>query len=209
MIYKYSALLFCALALTAAFACSAHCLENSIEFRPVLSEGELQGKTFDLINSGGDSLYVWKLHYLSDHDLDRIDVTQSATKANIFMVVIKFNEDGKKRLYRFTKKFAKRRVAIFVEGKLVTAPVVWIPYFMGDKVVIKWPGSQKDLWAFANKVNSANPGIISLFIEEQGSYNDYAADEWARYYTELNNYIEQRRKRFASDVSITESERDF
>ena len=200
---------FCALTLTAAAAHVAQGAPNRVEFRPVLSEAELGGKAYDVVTSGDETLYVWKLRYLGDNDLDKVDIRQSATKGGEFIIVIKFNKEGKKRLYKFTKKFAKRRVAIFVEGKLVTVPLVWIPHFMGDKVVAKWPGNRKDLFAFASKINNANPSIASLYIEEQANYNDAAAEEWGNYYTGLNRYIEEQRKRFAESSATTEADREI
>lgn len=209
MANKCLKLFLCILLAITVMVPSAHCAQNHVEFKLVLSKGELEGKSFDVVKLGLEKLYIWRLHYLSDRDLDKVEIKRSATWANAFMIVIKFNKEGRKRLYKFTKKFAKRRVAIFADGKLMTTPIVWIPHFMGDKVVTRWPGSKKDLFDLAHKVNNANPSIGALYIEEQGAYNDAAADEWAKYYSNVNNFIEEKRKSMNADAREIESGRDI
>ena len=178
--------------------------KNSIEFRLVLSQDEIEGKKYTTVKDGSETLYVWQLHYLTESDLEKVEVYRSTANARSLMVGFKFTVDGRKRLYNFTKKYAKRRVAIFADDKLVTAPIIWIPYFMGDKVVVRWPGSQKDLLEFASRVNKRET-VVSLFIEEQGKYNDIASDEWAKYYERVNSFIEARRHHGHTSYSISQS----
>ena len=198
-----AALLFGMLLATILVGSSAG-VANRVEFRLVLAKNELLHRQYDVIQNGPEALYVWKLHYLSDRDLETVEMMRSASKSNLFMIGFKFNKDGRQRLYRFTKKFKKRRVAIFADGKLVTAPLIWVPYFMGERVVVQWPGTERELRSFAYTINKKET-IISLYIEETGKSNDIAADAWADLYGSLNKYVEKRSRQGAADYIAAQS----
>ena len=110
------------------------------------------------------------------------------------MVKFLFSEDGKKHLYRFTKRFSKRRVAILVNGKLTIAPVVWVPVFSGDRVVIPWLGTNKELAMFVDAIAKERQSLISLYADEVVTFNEVAADAWADVFENMNQYIEEKRK---------------
>lgn len=200
--------LFFAAVYVLAAATAGDCASCHVEFRPVLSQDELQGKKFDKIECGPGVLYVWGWHYLSERDLEKVEAFRSGTRRGVLMAGFTFNKEGRKRLYKFTKKFAKRQVAIFVEGAFAAVPVVWAPYFMGDRVVVDWPGTKKELLALAGKINRRDT-VISLYIEEQGRYNDIAADAWASAYENCHRYMERKRAQFNAARSSVEEVRDF
>jgi preprotein translocase subunit SecD len=189
-----------------AFTGISRAASYHIEFKPVLNADELAGKRFTVVDFGGEKLYLWNLRYLTERDMEKVEVYRSAARAKTLMAGFKFAGDGRKRLYRFTKKFAKRRVAILADGQLITAPVVWVPVFMGDKVVVTWPGTEKQLWDLAEKVNRQNDGIVTFYIDETVKYNEAAADDWAKFYETFNKYFEAKRKSQAYTMANVDSE---
>ena len=177
---------------------------NLVEIRLVLLPAEMEKEGFDVAKNGVDSVYVHKLPYLADRDIDKVEMFRSANEPGRLLVGFKFNETGKKRLYNFTKRFGQRRVAIFTEGRYVMSSSVISPVFLGGVVVIRWPGTESELRKFAFEMNKKPAGIISLYLEEQGKYNDVAADAWAETYANVNKYIEEKRAQAGGDRSLVE-----
>lgn len=191
-----------------AFAQTANPGPTNVAFKLVLSPSELAGKSFETVKAGNETLHIWNLNYLSDRDVGKTELIRTVGPDNQLMVSFVFNEEGKKKLYRFTKKYAKKRVAIFADSKLIGAPVVWLPNFMGERIVLRWPWSEKELRRFVSKMNTKPQTVIQLYIEEQGKYNDIAADSWGNMYTRMNNYFEARRRQTNADRSVVDAERE-
>lgn len=181
---------------------------NNIEFRPVLSQDELGGKKFDAVRSSGENIYVWRLNYLADSDIKNIEMLRSVNLSRQLFVGVVFNDDGKKRLYHFSKKFGKRRLAVFAEDNFLSTIPAEPPVFLGDKVIVRWPGTETELRSFVFKVNKKPQGIASLYIEEQGKYNDTAADAWAEAYGNMNRYVEAKSRQFAGEKELVEELRE-
>jgi hypothetical protein len=181
---------------------------NSVAFRPALSKDDLDGKRFDLISDGGGTVYVWRLKYIADRDIKNVDIFHSAADKRRLLVGFTINEDGAKRLRYFTKKFGVRRLVIFADGRLVGMIPAVPPAFLGDKIVVRWPGTEKELRSFAGKMNAQPPGILSLYIEEIGRYNDVAVDAWVSAYEDVNKFIEAKREESKTGKALVEELRE-
>jgi tRNA(adenine34) deaminase len=190
------------------FAALAIAGGNNIEFRPVLSQGELGGKSFDAIRNSGEIIYVWRLSYLADSDVKNVEMFRSVNVSRQFFVGVASNDEGKNRLRHFGKKFGKRRLAVFAEGNFLSTIPAEPPVFLGDKVIVRWPGTESELRSFVFKINKKPQGIASLYIEEQGKYNDVAADAWAEVYGNMNKYCEAKNRQFIVGKEIVEEIRE-
>jgi hypothetical protein len=177
---------------------------NIIEFRLVLVPDESGSMEFDIVKDGADSVYAQKLPYLADRDIDSVEIFRSASAARQLLVGFKFNETGRKRIYNLTKRFAGRRIAIFADGRYMMSSSVISPVFFKEMAVIRWPGTEAELRKFAAELNKKPPGIIALYIEEQGKYNDVAADAWAEAYLSVNKFIEEKRGQAVEARGIVE-----
>lgn len=200
-IAKYFCLALCLAASAAVFSAVFLILAapgfgsgNNVAFRPVLSKDDLEGKRFDPVRDGDETVYVWRLRYLADRDIKKVDVFQSAAAKGRLLVGFTVNDDGAKRLRYFTRKFGMRHLVIFADGKLIGMIPAVPPNFVGDKIVVKWPGTENELRAFATRMNKAPPGMLALYIEEIGKYNDVASDAWASAYEDINRFIEDKRE---------------
>jgi len=172
---------------------------NNIEFRLLLSPNELSKKSFDTVKTGAKSIHVWKMRYLSDIDIEQVEIFRSTSSTKL-MVCFKFNEQGRKRLYRLTKKFQNRWIAIFTQGKLLTILPISIPVFMGDRVIVNWSGTDPELRELARRIEKRRETLLALYAEEQAKYNDIATDAWAVAYERVNNYFEQKRQEYVATV---------
>jgi hypothetical protein len=190
------------------FVCFAAGAMNTVEFKLVLAPTEKEGTVVDTVKKGPGYVYVHKLPYLADRDIDRVEMFRSANTRGRLLVGFIFNESGKKRLYRLVKKYGTRRIAIFDEGRLIVSSSVLPPEFLGDRVVVRWPGTEDELRHFVLKVSRKPPGLFSLYIEEQGKYNDVAADAWAEAYMNVNKYITAKAKQFKLDRQYVEGLRE-
>ncbi len=209
---KRKAAPFRSLLLTAVFvsifSAAAIAGGNKIEFKPVLSQDELAGKRVDAVRNSSEIIYVWRLSYLADADIKNIEMFRSVNAPARLLLGIAFNEEGRNRLYHFSKKFGKRRLAVFAEGKFVSFVPAEPPVFLGNKVLVLWPGTEPDLRSLVFKVNKKPQGIASLYIEEQGKYNDIAADAWAEVYGNMNKYAEARSRQFVGEKELVEEARE-
>jgi hypothetical protein len=167
-----------------------------ISFRPVLYKAELDGKRYDVFTLAGSTGYVWKMRYLCERDIAKAEAFRSAGSGAL-LAAFTLNADGAKRLRHFTRKFGSRHLAVFVGKRLMGSIPAMPPSFIGDRIVIKWPGTEKGLRELVVGINRKPPGVIALYIEEQGRYNDTAADAWAELYLEVNRRIDSDRLRGA------------
>lgn len=181
---------------------------DHVAFRLVLLPGEEAVRDFDAMEIAGETLYVWKFPYLADRDLERIDLFQSANVRGRYLVSFVFNEHGRNRLYRLAKLYGSRRVIITADGKLLTTLLILPPAFLGEQVIVAWPGSESELRALALNVNKKQPSLIALYIEEQGKYNDVAADAWAGVYGNIMRYFESRSSQFNTARDLVDEARE-
>lgn len=201
-------ILLCAIMFLYIVSSSAAASENNIRFRPILSENELEGKKFDCIHSDGELICAWRLSYLTDRDIASAEMLRSATKADRLFLGLIFNKEGEKRLYHYVMKFGKRRLAIFAGGKVLLVVPATPPVFLGNKVIVPWRGTNRELRDFVFKVNKKPQSVISLYIEEQAQYNDVAAEAWADAYENVNKYMEGRRSQNVKEKALVEAARD-
>lgn len=190
------------------FSAAAIAGGDKIEFRPVLSQNELGDKRFDAVQNSGEIIYVWRLNYIADSDIEKIEILRSVNASRRLFVGFIFNDEGKKRLCYFSKKFEKKRLAIFAEGSFINTVPVAPPEFLGNKIIVRWPGTEPELRSLVLKVNKKPQGIMALYIEEQGKYNDVAAQAWAEAYGNINKYVEAKNKQFIADKEIVEEVRE-
>jgi len=200
-------LIFAAIILSIC-ACLAVSSPNHVEFRLVVSQSETAGRHFDAVRNGSGDIYILKMPYLADRDIEQIDLLRSLSKRGRLLIGFVFNENGKKRLYRLIKKFGKRKAAIFAEGKIITTSSMLPPALLGQRIVVAWPGSEAELMRLAGAVNRKPPGVFELYVEEQGKYNDIAADAWAEAYRNINMYFEAKCRQFVSERAIIEEGRE-
>jgi len=172
---------------------------NDIEFRLILSPDELSGKSFDTLQTGSKRIHIWKMRHLSDTDIEQVEIFRSTSSANL-MACFKFNEQGRKRLYRLTKRFQNRWMAIFTQGKLLTILPISIPVFMGERVIVNWSGTEPELQELAKRIEKKKETLLALYAEEQARYNDVATEAWAVAYQRVNNYFERKRQEYAATV---------
>lgn len=179
--------------------------ENSVEFKPVLSETETKAALFDVIQKDNETLYVHRLPFLADRDVEEVEIFRSANVPGRLLVGFTFNENGKVRFRLLVKNFRKKRVVVYGAGKLVAVSPVLPPEVSGERVVIGWPGTEEELRAFALGINKKPPGLLALYIEEQGRYNDIAADMWAEIYGTIDRYVASKSKQVTSDRSMVDA----
>jgi hypothetical protein len=184
------------------------CSSNRVAFRPLVSDDDLEGKRTDTFPHNDGVVYIWKLRYLSDRDIDRVDIFRSATAANRLLVSFTINPDGAKRLRHFTNKFGMRRLAVFADGRLLDMIPPVPPAFLGDRIVVRWPGTERELRLFATNVNKRPPGIMALYIDEIGRYNGVAAEAWARAYEGFNRFVENGWANSKLDRAIVDETRN-
>jgi hypothetical protein len=175
---------------------------GNVAFRPLLVKGELEGKKFDTLANGDNPIFIWKLRYICERDISKAEMFSSATNRGRLLVGFTLNEDGAKRLRHFTKKFGARHLAIFAGKMFINTIPAIPPTFIGNKIVVRWPGTEKDLRELVININRKPPSVIALYIEEQGKYNEYAADAWANLYTEINDKIREDRRKHAEAMAI-------
>ena len=182
--------------------------QNTVEFRLLLTAEESKRRGCDNVNIDGKNFNICTLPYLADRDIEKLDVFSSMNNRNRYLIRFTFNENGKRRLYRLMKKYRARKVAIFMRGELVETTSVLPAVFMGDKVVIRWSGKERDLRSIAESMNKKLPDILALYIEEMGKYNEAAADSWADLYVRVNDYVGGKQKQFRRDQTLIEAARD-
>ncbi len=182
--------------------------QNTVEFRLLLTPEESKARGCDKVKIDGEAVNICTLPYLADRDIEHMEVFSSMNEPNRYLIRFTFNEHGKRMLYRLTKKYRGRSVAIFVGGKLIETAHVLPAVFMGEKVVIRWSGKERELRKIAEAMNKKLPDILALYAEEIGKYNDAAADSWAGAYMRVNSYIEGRQKQFRRDQALVEALRD-
>lgn len=187
-----STAILAAAAMISVFSSDALSVSNNVAFRPLINKNDLDGKKFDIVNNGDGEVYIWKLRYLADRDIEKVDIYRSASAPDRLLVGFTINQDGAKRLRHFTNRFGIRRLAIFADGRLLDMIPPVAPSFLGDRIVVRWPGSENELRRFALRINRKPPGMMALYIEEVGKYNDVAVEAWASAYTEANKFIEER-----------------
>jgi hypothetical protein len=192
----------------AVFAASGWCVSNYVAFRPLIAPDDLEGKKFDSITVSRGVIYVWKMRYIAERDIERIDIYRSAQDTARLLVGFKISADGAKRLRHFTAKFGPRHLAIFVDGRLLDMIPPAPPSFLGDRIVVRWPGTEKELRLFASRMNKKPPGMFALYIEEMGRYNDVAADAWASAYADVNRFIEEKMAEAQAGKALVEELRD-
>lgn len=179
---------------------------NILEVRLILTPEESKILGCDKMKDGINVVNVCTLPYLADRDIAQVDIILSLYKSSRhrFILRLKFNENGRRRLYRLTKRYRARRVAIFVNGNLVLTTPVLPAVFIGDKVAIQWTRSEKELRAVAASLNKKTPDIIELYVDETVKYNERAADSWAETYASINRYIEEKRQELFHDRALVE-----
>lgn len=182
--------------------------KNMVEFRLLLTPAEAHARGCDTVKIDGNTATICTLPYLADRDIENIEVLASINQNNRYLLRFTFNENGRRRLYRLTKKYRARQVAIIIGEKLVKTTAVLPAVFMGDTVVLKWSGTEKEIRSIARSMNKKLPDIFALYVEEMGKYNDAAADSWADVYTRVNSYVGGKQKQFRRDQTLIEAARD-
>ncbi|HNX91591.1 MAG TPA: hypothetical protein PKG81_07060, partial [Candidatus Omnitrophota bacterium] len=56
--------------------------------------------------------------------------------------------------------------------------------------------------------NKRPMGVVGLFIEEQGKFNDVAAEAWGNVYTKLSTYFDNGSKNTKTSRSIVDDTRE-
>ena len=196
--------LICIMVFICAMAAAAFGEKNHIEFRFVLSAEETVGKKTDTIQDGSGTLHVWQYPYLADIDIEKAEVFRSANKKNRLLIRFEFNENGRKKTYHLAGKSGDRMLAVFADGKLIATTSTLPPVFCRDRAIVVWPGSEAELRRVATEVNKKPPSVMGLYIEEQGRYNDVAAEAWAETYIRFVDYFEMKRRQFDSAKSLVE-----
>ena len=181
---------------------------DHVQFKIVLLPGEEAVHNFDAVEIAGDTLYVWKFPYLADRDIERVDMLQSVSVRGRIFAAFNFNEHGKNRLYRLAKMYGSRRVVISADENILATTLILPPAFLGERVIVAWPGTESELRKLLLNVNKRQPGIITLYIEEQGRYNDVAADSWAEAYGNIVKYFESRSDQFSAAKDLVEEARE-
>lgn len=180
--------------------------ENVVEVRLLLTQEESKKMGCEKLLDGINVINVCTLPYLADRDIEAVDIIVSlhTNNPNRFILRLKFNENGRRRLYRLTKLYRARKVAIFINGKLLLVTPVLPAVFIGDKVVIEWSRTENELRSVAAALNKKTPDIIELYVEETGKYNERASDSWADTYAAVNKYFEEKREEWAQDRNLVE-----
>lgn len=178
------------LCLIAAACFSSGTHNNDIEFRLNLTQADLSGKAYDTIQYGTGTINVWRLPYLTERDIEKVRMLRSISSPDTLLLSFEFNEDGKRRLYRFTKRFAKRKVGIFANGRLVANVEIAIPIFTGQMVVVTWPWSEKELKDFVKKVNTEAEGRLSGYLIEQQKINEAIHAKLTDVLNQFNKYMD-------------------
>ncbi len=163
---------------------------NHIEFRLTLSPDELDGKKYETISIKGDDAHIWKYPYLTERDIKKVRMIRSFSSPDMLLLSLEFNEDGKKKLYRFTKKFADRKAAIFADGKLITCVKIGVPIFTSDVVVVVWPWTEKELKSFIKKVNREAEDRLTRYIEQQEKLNEMIHQRLTEVLSQINTKVE-------------------
>lgn len=182
--------------------------KNAVEFRLLLTPEESKGRGCDKVSINGEIVTICTLPYLADRDIEAMEVFASSSERGRYMIRFTFNENGRRRLYRLTKKYRARKIAIFIGNRFMEVTPVLPAIFMGDKVVLRWQGSIKDLRSIAGSMNKKLPDIFALYVEEMGKYNDAAADSWADMYARVNSYVGGRQKQARRDQPLIEAARE-
>ena len=182
---------------------------NQVEFRLIFLPAETGKGNVESLAGGSEPFNAHKLPYLADRDIEKIEIFRSANVRGRLIASFIFNENGRKRLYRLTKVHGSGQIGIFMRGTLmITAPVL-PPMFLGEKVVVRWPGTEAELRELAAMVNhKPSSDVLALYIEEQGRYNDIAADSWADTYTAIGRYLEAKNRQGRVSQSLAEEARE-
>ncbi len=84
-----------------------------------------------------------KQPFIGNNDIKGVEVTDTAT-------VVKLTQEGDKKLLSYTRANVGKRLALMINGKIVSAPVIRVPGF-GDQIVIF--GSREKLWGAGGEVD--------------------------------------------------------
>lgn len=109
-----------------SFLFASLALADEIKFKLVLSPNEMRRVDHDIyqdLQFKGKRLIVSKKVLLSSSDIDKIGIWISPMSGDA-MATVHFNDKGKVKLFKVTKRYLKRQLAIVVEDKLFSAPVM-------------------------------------------------------------------------------------
>lgn len=177
-------------------------------FKLIFIPADMKGQIVDEIKDKPDCVYVHSLPYLADTDVEEVDVLRSANVRGRLLVSFIFNIEGKKKLTTLVKTYGTKRIAIYSDGKLITKVSIVPPSFMGNRIVISWPGTEKELRSFAQKAGHEQPDMLTLYIEETQKYHDTASEAWASAYDNVAKYIQSKNRQYYIDRMIAESLRE-
>lgn len=157
----------------------AETAQNKVEFRLVLSVDNVQKmlnensenkNNYDEINSGNEVLYIEKTARLTDKDIVKFVVRKSDAENGMDSLVLNFSEEGRTKLFNFTKEFAGKRIAVFIGKDFISASKVFEPVSNGSLVIIPGSRSVEELGEILKK-----NGIVPEY--EKISYSDKEKEE--------------------------------
>jgi preprotein translocase subunit SecD len=103
------------------------------QIRPVSSKPS--SKSIKMLDRNGDEYFVLNDVLASDSDLERAYISEETNIKGAFRIIIFFKKMKAYKLYDLTKKYTGQNVAIILDNKLITAPIIFEP-LKGDSFAI-------------------------------------------------------------------------
>lgn len=123
--------------------------DAQVEFR-LAEESEREGLTKATVESSGDVVYLYSEPALTNSDIARADVT--VDEDGYSAVTISIAPEAQFRMRRLTSKNRGRRLAILIDQKLLTAPI--IRWEIGESAMITGRFTPEEAQRIADSLNN-------------------------------------------------------